>query len=390
MLRILTENNMNKDTYNGEFFRKNEDRFRKSADKIKSAYAYKNTEMPFLIYTMNYWLDGQSPSLIPDDYFDNPATMTMYQVEMMKKHIELFDDDFIPFLFPWFGTGVVPSSLGCEVNFLPKQDPALGPHLINNLSGIADLRKPDPYSSGLFPRVLKTIDFMRENTNLPVSITDPQGPLNIALSICGVENLFVWMCTNPNEVHQLMDFCTEVLINWITVQKEHAGQKLHSGAWPHGMLLPEGYGGVWLADDDCTQLSAELYKEFVVPYNSRVLQAFGGGTIHFCGSARHQIDNFLATEGISGINNFCMGDFGQVTEMQKKFKDKLALMVCDFAPYDIDGYFMELLPQLNIKGTILGSYIVSEYALKEGKYKIISRDADKAGNEIYKIINNYY
>jgi len=343
--------------------------------------------MPILIYTMNYWLDGQNPSLIPGDYFDNPATMTMFQVEHMKKHIDMFDDDFIPFLFPWFGTGVVPSSLGCEVIFHPKRDPALGRHLINDLSEIEHLKKPDSYHSGLFPRVLKTIDFMRENTDLPVSITDPQGPLNIAISICGVENLFIWMCTNPNEVHQLMDFCTEVLIDWITVQKEHAGQELQSGAWPHGILLPDGYGGVWLSDDDCTQLSAELYLEFVVPYNSRVLQAFGGGTIHFCGSAKHQIGNFLATEGLSGINNFCMGDFEQIFEMQKKIDGKLALMVCDFAPYDVDEYFRKLLSQLSLKGTILGSYVSSEYALKEGRYEIMSREIDEVGNDIYKFLN---
>lgn len=49
--------------------------------------------------------------------------------------------------------------------------------------------------------------------------------------------------------------------------------------------MTEGFGGVWLADDDCTQLSEEMYREFVVPYNSRILKAFVGGTIHFYGSA---------------------------------------------------------------------------------------------------------
>ena len=50
---------------------------------------------------------------------------------------------------------------------------------------------------------------------------------------------------------------------------------------PHAIWLPDGLGGVWISDDDCSVISAEQYREFVVPYNGRVLQAFGGGTIHF-------------------------------------------------------------------------------------------------------------
>lgn len=161
--------------------------------------------------------------------------------------MEKFEDDFIPFLFPWYGTGVVPSALGCEVVFNKNQDPATGSPVIHDVSAISTLRRPDFYKDGLMPKVLNTIDFMRENTSLPVSVTDPQGPFNIALSICWVENLFIWMCTHASEVHQLMEFCTDLLIDWIKIQKEHAGQELNSGAWPHGIYLPEGFGGVWLA-----------------------------------------------------------------------------------------------------------------------------------------------
>ena len=82
-----------------------------------------------------------------------------------------------------------------------------------------------------------------------------------------------------------------------------------------------------------------------------------------------------------------MGDFEQIFEMQKKFDGKLALMVCDFAPYDVDEYFRKLLSQLSLKGTILGSYVSSEYALKEGRYEIMSRDIDEVGNDIYKFLN---
>ena len=377
----------NKSLFHTDFFDTRKERNGQISDRITSVYRHENEKPPWIVYNMNYWLDGENPNAIPDNYFTNPEAMTRFQTDRMKQHLESYDDDFIPFLFPWFGTGVVTSALGCEVVFHPKQDPSPGTPAIREIQDIAKLKKPDPYMDGQMPGVLDTIDFMRANTNLPVSVTDPQGPLTIALNLCGVENMFVWMCNYPDEAHQIMNFCTEVLIDWITVQKKHAGQKLDSGAWPHGILLPEGFGGVWIADDDCTQLPADLYREFVVPCNSRVLKAFGGGTIHFCGSARHQIDNFLATEGLTGINNFCMGDFGQVYEMQEKFEDKIALMICDFTPLDVKSYYQELLSGVNGKGSIVASYFSPGYALNNGSYETAKRESDPVSREVYRTLH---
>ncbi|MEI7503654.1 MAG: uroporphyrinogen decarboxylase family protein [Paludibacter sp.] len=368
-------------SYN-DYFAQFAQRNQQIEEKIANVYRHKNTTIPKIVYNMNYWMDGENPELVPADYFDNPAVMTQFQLDKMKQHMENFEDDFIPFLFPWYGTGVIPSAMGCEIIFHPNQDPATGKPVINDVSEIAALKKPDYYKDGLMPKVLETIDFMRWNTNLPISVTDPQGPLNIALSICGVENLFIWMCMYPEEVHQLMDFCADVLIEWITIQKKHAGQELNSGAWPRGIILPKGFGGVWIADDDCTQISAEQYSEFVVPYNSKVLKAFGGGTIHFCGSARHQINNFLETEGLTGINNFCMGDFDQIKEMQEKFEDKLAVMVCDFNPLNAKEYYTQLFHVLKQKSTILSSYVSYGYALDNERYAITTRDVNKIAHEI--------
>jgi uroporphyrinogen-III decarboxylase len=359
-------------------------KYKKEYDNINKAYHHVPDHLPVIINNVNYWLDGVSSNEIPEDYFTNPASMVAYQLKKIENHKKQFNDDYIPFLMPWFGTIVVPSAFGCKIEFPFKRDPALTASIIKDPSEIKSIKKPDPYKDGLMPVVLKTIDYMKAHSDLRISVTDPQGPLNIAICLCGVENLFLWMYTNPDEVHHLMDFCTEVLIDWIKVQKKHAGQDLESGAWPHGIVLPEGFGGVWIADDDCTVISPELYKEFVVPYNSKVFKAFGGGTLHFCGSAEHQLENFLNTEGLKGINNFCMGNFNQIYKMQELYEDKLTIMVCDFVPLDIKEYYSELLKNLKRKGTILATFISSECAMDKGKYAIVSRDADVLAKETYK------
>ena len=48
-------------------------------------------------------------------------------------------------MFPWYGTGVVPSALGCNIVFQPKMDPAVEGTVIKEPQDIRKLSLPDPY-----------------------------------------------------------------------------------------------------------------------------------------------------------------------------------------------------------------------------------------------------
>ena len=81
-----------------------------------------------------------------------------------------------------------------------------------------------------------------------------------------------------------------------------------------------------------------------------------------------------------------MGDFQQIRRMQQKFDDRLALMVCDFTPLNIESYYTELLADLRTKGTILATYPAQEFALEDGKYQIVTRDSAGLAQEAARII----
>jgi hypothetical protein len=211
-------------------------------------------------------------------------------------------------------------------------DPAVEGTVISSPDEVRHLRLPDPSQDGLMPRVLETIHYFREHSDLPISFTDPQGPFTTALTLAGPERLFIWLYENPRAVHELMEFCTEAFIRWIKAQKQAIGDERGRCCFPHGIILPEQFGQVWLCDDDCVAISAAHYREFVIPCNARVFREFGGGTLHFCGSAEHQIENLAATEGLVGVNNFCMSNFRQIYRMQAAFAGRIALKVCDFSP----------------------------------------------------------
>jgi len=77
-----------------------------SYQKIKDVYNHEETnELPFIIGDVNYWLSNDSPK----DYFDNPNSMLNYQKTKIDYHLANIKDDYISLIFPWFGTGAIPS-----------------------------------------------------------------------------------------------------------------------------------------------------------------------------------------------------------------------------------------------------------------------------------------
>lgn len=60
-------------------------------------------------------------------------------------------------------------------------------------------------------------------------------------------------------------------------------------------------GVIMLRDDSAMNLSPAMFEEFVKPYDQRLLDAFGGGAIHFCGRGDHYIDSMCAMPGMHAI-----------------------------------------------------------------------------------------
>jgi len=362
-------------------------------ESILSVFEFKNQEVPYIIYDSNYWLFGEAKHNIPLDYCsENPASMVRYQQSKIDKHMKNYDDMYIPFLMPWYGTGVLASGFGIDVIHQDYMDPAVDMSTIEDVEQLKDLKKPDPEKDGLMPRVLNTIRYMKENTNLPVGVTDCQGVLTTALQIVGYEKMIYWMHDYPDQIHDLLQMITDTLIDWVKLQKKTAGQAMEDDAYVLGVKIPKGYGGVWFSDDDAVIFGTDLYKEFCVPYNSRLLKAFGGGAIHYCGNANQHIDNYLQTEGLNVIHNMCIDDLDGAAKAKKAFTDKgIVYIAGDFNPSAdrIDSYYQELFGKMDSRGLIVVPYIAPATQLNRGKYEEASLDPDETGKTIEKVIRKY-
>ena len=132
-----------------------------------------------------------------------------------------------------------------------------------------------------------------------------------------------------------------------------------------------------------------MYREFVVPYNSRIFEEFGGGILHYCGNANHQIDNFLHTKGLVGINTYCLHDLKALAELKKRIENRLVLIACDFTPGDYQTYYKELSDNLSYNGLIINSQFSTITSLAEnGAYVIEKRDKQTERKKVFNYIQS--
>ena len=359
---------------------------------LREVFEFRNRQAAVVLNDVNYWTFGELQELIPEKYYDDPGIMMEYQLKKIDRHYGAYDDDcYLGFLMPWYGTAVLASGFGHPIVKNYKADPAADISKVQHPDELRKLRLPDPQRDGLMPQVLQTLTFFREHADLPVGVTDCQGPLTTALSLIGYDKYCYWMYDYPKLIHGLMDLVTEALIQWVKAQKKHASIPMDTESYPLGVRLPDGFGGVWLSDDDSVILGTDLYREFVMPYNSRLLKAFGGGCLHYCGNSNQHLESFLNTEGLTAINNLNLDDIKGAAIMKKALAKKgIVYMACDFVPTEerLKTYYLDLLEAMgDQRGLIIVPYVAPAVELERGRYNESHRDQFELGKRVKGLVD---
>ncbi len=362
-------------------------RYKESKEKIRRAFSFEIDdfrEVPLILQTNSYWLTGHDPEEIPDDYFNNPESMLHFQEEGIKEHLEKIDDDYIPYLMPWYGVALMSGAFGSKVIFPKKIDPSCASFSIEKLEDIEKLEMPDFEENFFTKKVLDTIRHFKEKSDWPIAITDPQGTLATIALIVGYKNLFYWMSDYPEKIDELFSKVNQTLIGWIKTQKKYSGEKINQCNGAINVALPEGFG-VWWADDDSVLLSPEMYKKFVIPHYKSLFGSFGHGMMHWCGNSNHQLDNILNVEGIGAVHNYFLGEVDEVLEVQNRTKEKkICLVAGDIIPVEeeIEAYLKEIKEKLDPRGLVIQLTVSPKLGLKKGKYSETTRDVMRSAERI--------
>jgi uroporphyrinogen-III decarboxylase len=361
-------------------------------DKIERAFSMAGVtspeDVPILVNTPCYFAFATSDK--PEDYFTSPASMVEYQARGYERHLAEIDDDLVPYLMPWYGTGVLASGFGCEIVLQPGpgNDPAVAGPCIKSPSDVARLKLPDPYKDGWMPRVLEAIDYARANSDLPVGLTDMQGPLDTVGQMCGHEQLFLWMYEEPRMVHDLFDMVTQAFIEWVKVQKKHIGEPLDRS---NGL---QGVGaspiGVWESDDDMVMVGPKQYREFVAPYVSRIFEAFGGGSLHFCGKGFQHLDTILEIKDVRVVNNSPMAAFEAFGKFRRGLGDRVVVQLQDIAPIGVEDYYRRLFSEIDdLRGVMLATFVVDGLGLEpDGGYVTIEWEPFEIARRIVAVVRD--
>ena len=174
-------------------------------------------------------------------------------------------------------------------------------HLLKEPEQIDRLRIPDP-QGGLNARRINWYRAMTEMAGdfdvrlngepleIRVDLTHPGGPFPSAFALCG-SNIFLWMKTDPERVHRLMDITTRSHLQVIACFAEITGRdRDHS---------------VWLGADAAEMVRPPMFREFIAPYYLRIWEQHPAPRVyHMCGKIDHLLEILRDEMQITYLDGF--------------------------------------------------------------------------------------
>jgi len=207
-----------------------------------------------------------------------------------------------------YGTGIMSSLFGAEIFKMPREmntlpttrafnDSSTIRKLLDN--GIPDLSRGFGQHVFAFGEMCKEIlqDYPLISQYVRMYHPDTQGPLDIAELLWGSE-IFYEMYDDPEFVHAVLNLITDTYMKFL--DKWFGLFPAKEDLNVHWHLLHKGK--IMLRNDSAMNLSPEMYAEFALPYDKRLLEYYGGGCVHFCGRGDHYIERLCGIDALTSIN----------------------------------------------------------------------------------------
>jgi len=239
--------------------------------------------------------------------FDDPAKMMFNQLlESVCPGLEYGDDSILQ-LRSDHGTIVIASMLGGHWRITEDMWPWV--EAMEDIAQVEEIvAKGEPeLNSELGARVIEFLEFYQEQlanypkcrAGLRIIMPDLQGPFDTAHQLIG-SDIFYMLCDRPDFIRDLLGLIARTMVAKARQIKALTPERLGPG-WigQHGYLVP---GEILIRHDSLVNVSADMYRDIGRAYEAYVLDELGGGSIHFCGNAEHQIDALLEIESMKGVD----------------------------------------------------------------------------------------
>jgi hypothetical protein len=270
--------------------------------KIADVLENKNIDILPLIFwrPQNISVPGKNYDM-KEQFYDKEKMLFAHLEEIEECAENAFDAPLC--LRPNFGTIFIPSMFGLKYK-LPKDTFAwITSHLTKD--EVKKFKIPHLSEVDMMKKAIEYLQFFKEELPewIHIYLPDTLGPFEIAHSVYG-HNIFYEIYDDPNFIHYLLNLCTELYIQVTDKLKKIIGEERESCY--HGHALVRGIymrnGGTRISEDSATLLSPEHIDKFVIPYDRRALEAFGGGFVHYCGKHDYLLESYLQLEKVQAVN----------------------------------------------------------------------------------------
>jgi len=259
------------------------------------------------------------------DYFNDPEILLEHnlQTQYYVKHNIPFDHEMG---IPEHGWDVMidfqnlyeAAWFGAEIEFPDNQVPSCKPFLTDdNKRSILDKGMPELYS-GIFKKVKDFHEYLTAKKESGFTFhgktfnlggftgLGTDGPLTVCCDMRGATEFLTDLMCDENYAYELLDLVTEAAIMRISsFKKDFKGWDF---TWPM-------YG---FTDDSIELLSIDTYKEKIMPFHKKLLNALRGESpdtlIHICGDAQRHHKTLVEELGVTVIDTGFPMDFERARE----------------------------------------------------------------------------
>jgi hypothetical protein len=207
-----------------------------------------------------------------------------------------------------YGTGILPSLLGCELFMMPRETntlPAARPlGSAQAVRRLLDNGMPDLHASlggEVFRCGERFLEIFRRwpaiGRHVDLYHPDAQGPIDVLEVVWG-SDIFYAFCDEVELIRDALDLVTRMyaafMREWFALVPPAGEFSTHWGMQQRGTLM--------IRNDSLMNLSPQVYVDLIRPMDQRLLDEFGGGAIHACGRAEHYVEAMSQMRGLHAVN----------------------------------------------------------------------------------------
>jgi len=226
------------------------------------------------------------------EFFRDAETQYYWQLQFAKYRIERIPEDMFctgPAISvaPYFDNVLDADSLGAEVIW-PENETLRARPTIHTVGDMERFEIPPP-DAGLWGRMVDWCEQMRgfaAQTRLRFGAVEGSihvgapgisglSPHMLAVDLVGAD-FYWWQIEHPQACHRFLEKITDALLR----AQEHFAR-----------IWPRPRGGMGLAEDSAQVMSLHSFREFCVPYDTRLYETLGAPqgdrAMHMCGKCEH-------------------------------------------------------------------------------------------------------